>query len=98
MSICGKNEPPETVRCRGCNRLFTAQSLRDHTPFCTHDYDVGKHSKKSNNHRVLYKRPETLPESVPESEPGEIQEQSEKIIRWENGGFILETPSEDEVI
>jgi hypothetical protein len=46
----------------------------------------------------LYKRPETLPESVPESEPGEIQEQSEKIIRWENGGFILETPSEDEVI
>jgi len=97
MAISNKKEAINVRRCPRCGILVAVQgdSYHVHLRFCTGQNLTGKHAPKKDQYgRVLHKPSGKPSEVLPESEPGEIPEEPEKIIRWENGGFILETPSD----
>jgi hypothetical protein len=95
MPVCSKKEPCNVRRCPRCGILVAVQgdSYHVHLRFCTGQNLTGKHApKKDQYERVLHGKPS---EVLPESEPVGIQEEPEKIIRWENGGFTLENTTDE---
>jgi hypothetical protein len=99
MAISNKKEAINVRRCPRCGILVAVQgdSYHVHLRFCTGQNLTGKHAPKKDQYggRVLHKPSGKPSEVLPESEPVGIQEEPEKIIRWKNGGFILETPSDE---